>query len=120
MLEPCLAPNAGADAKNDAVFKRNFGEFGELVFSRAGKKAIATSTLEMKSVARDFGLTLELHLHADSSAALGICQRSGIGRIFACSALLRSMCESASSLIDSPRACCRGWAPQPLPHFAMP
>ena len=35
----------------------------------------------LQSLSRDLGLDLSLELHADSSAAVGICQRSGIGRV---------------------------------------
>ena len=37
--------------------------------------------LGLQSIAADLGLTLQVHIRADSSAALGICQRSGIGRV---------------------------------------
>ena len=32
-------------------------------------------------IARDLGLGYSLHLYADSSAAIGICRRTGIGRV---------------------------------------
>ena len=35
----------------------------------------------LQSLALDLGLSLSFELHADSSAALGICRRSGIGRV---------------------------------------
>ena len=37
--------------------------------------------LGIQSVARDLGMGVELHVHADSAAAIGICRRSGIGRV---------------------------------------
>ena len=42
----------------------------------------ATEALGLRSLAQDLGIgTLEIHLHADSSAAIGICRRSGIGKV---------------------------------------
>ena len=42
----------------------------------------ATEALGLRSLAQDLGIgTLEIHLHADSSAAIGICNRSGIGKV---------------------------------------
>ena len=42
----------------------------------------ATEALGLRSLAQDLGIgTLEIHLHADSSAAIGICNRSGIGKL---------------------------------------
>ena len=35
----------------------------------------------MQSLAWDMGLQVKLAVHADSSAAIGICRRSGIGRV---------------------------------------
>ena len=35
----------------------------------------------MQSLAQDLGLDFSLQLYADSSAAIGICRRSGIGRV---------------------------------------
>ena len=35
----------------------------------------------LQSLAKDLGLEMSLALHADSSAAVGICKRSGIGRV---------------------------------------
>ena len=37
--------------------------------------------LGLQSLAVDLGLSLSFELHADSSAAIGICRRSGIGRV---------------------------------------
>ena len=37
--------------------------------------------LGLQSLCRDLGLELDLGLHADSSAAVGICRRTGIGRV---------------------------------------
>ena len=37
--------------------------------------------LGLQSLARDFGSDAEVRVHADSAAALGICKRSGIGRV---------------------------------------
>ena len=36
--------------------------------------------LGMQSLLLDLGESLELEVHADSAAAIGICRRSGIGR----------------------------------------
>jgi hypothetical protein len=41
----------------------------------------ASEGLGTQSIARDLGITATLTLWADSSAAIGICQRSGIGRV---------------------------------------
>ena len=41
----------------------------------------ASEGLGTQSIARDLGITVTLTLWADSSAAIGICQRSGIGRV---------------------------------------
>ena len=35
----------------------------------------------LRSLAQDLGATLALELHADSSAAIGICKRTGIGKV---------------------------------------
>ena len=35
----------------------------------------------LQSVARDVGAELQPEVHADSSAAIGICRRSGIGKV---------------------------------------
>ena len=40
-----------------------------------------TEGLGAQALAADMGLTLSLSVHADSSAAIGICRRSGIGRV---------------------------------------
>ena len=37
--------------------------------------------LGLQSFARDLGIAIEIRVHADSSAAIGICRRSGIGRV---------------------------------------
>lgn len=47
----------------------------------AGVVKGAGEALGIQSVARDLGLEVAVRLHADSSAAIGICSRSGIGRI---------------------------------------
>ena len=41
----------------------------------------AAEALGLRSLANDLGINLDLEIHADSSAALGICKRSGIGRV---------------------------------------
>ena len=41
----------------------------------------ATEALGLKSLSADLGWDSGLKLHADSSAAIGICKRSGIGRV---------------------------------------
>ena len=41
----------------------------------------ATEGIGLQSLARDLGLDFSLQLYADSSAAIGICRRSGIGRV---------------------------------------
>jgi len=40
-----------------------------------------SEVLGIQSVARDLGAELSPEVHADSSAAIGICQRSGIGKV---------------------------------------
>merc|ERR1712122_122004 len=37
--------------------------------------------LGLKSLAADLGLPVDVHVYADSAAAIGICRRSGIGRV---------------------------------------
>jgi hypothetical protein len=37
--------------------------------------------LGLQSFARDLGVAMHIRVHADSSAAIGICRRSGIGRV---------------------------------------
>ena len=37
--------------------------------------------LGLQSFARDLGIAVGICVHADSSAAIGICRRSGIGRV---------------------------------------
>ena len=41
----------------------------------------AAEGLGVQSLAWDMGLHIDLAIHADSSAAIGICRRSGIGRV---------------------------------------
>ena len=41
----------------------------------------ATEGIGLQSLARDLGLDYSLQLYADSSAAIGICRRTGIGRV---------------------------------------
>ena len=41
----------------------------------------ATEGIGLQSLARDLGLDFSLQLYADSSAAIGICRRTGIGRV---------------------------------------
>ena len=40
-----------------------------------------TEAMGMMSVARDLGISLQSHVYADSAAAIGICRRTGIGRV---------------------------------------
>ena len=40
-----------------------------------------SEALGLQSVARDLGVELKPEVHADSSAAIGICNRSGIGKV---------------------------------------
>jgi hypothetical protein len=40
-----------------------------------------SEALGIQSVARDLGVELHPEVHADSSAAIGICRRSGIGKV---------------------------------------
>ncbi len=40
-----------------------------------------SEALGLQSVARDLGVDLQPEVHADSSAAIGICRRSGIGKV---------------------------------------
>ena len=41
----------------------------------------AAEALGMQSLSSDLGVEMSLSLHADSAAAIGICRRSGIGRV---------------------------------------
>ena len=41
----------------------------------------ATEGIGLQSLAQDLGLDYSLQIYADSSAAIGICRRSGIGRV---------------------------------------
>ena len=41
----------------------------------------ATEGIGLQSLARDLGIDLTLQLYADSSAAIGICRRTGIGKV---------------------------------------
>ena len=41
----------------------------------------ATESFGLRSLARDLGLILVIELRADSAAAMGICRRTGIGRV---------------------------------------
>ena len=41
----------------------------------------ATEGIGLQSLARDLGLDYPLQLYADSSAAIGICRRSGVGKV---------------------------------------
>jgi len=47
----------------------------------AGIVKAAGESLGLRSLCEDLGLTGKVDLYADSSAAIGICQRSGIGRV---------------------------------------
>ena len=40
-----------------------------------------TEALGIQSWGLDLGLTMQVRIHADSAAAIGICRRSGIGRV---------------------------------------
>ena len=40
-----------------------------------------SEALGLQSVARDLGFALQPEVHTDSSAAIGICRRSGIGKV---------------------------------------
>ena len=40
-----------------------------------------TQALGLQSVARDLGFTLDLNIHSDATAAIGICRRRGMGKI---------------------------------------
>jgi hypothetical protein len=41
----------------------------------------AAEALGLQSLGRDLGIEIELSLHTDSAAAVGICRRSGIGKV---------------------------------------
>ena len=41
----------------------------------------SSEALGLRSLCSDLGITTDLHVYADSSAAIGICRRSGIGRV---------------------------------------
>jgi hypothetical protein len=41
----------------------------------------AAEGLAVRSLVRDFGLDCGLRIHVDSSAAIGICKRTGVGKI---------------------------------------
>ena len=47
----------------------------------AGVVKAACESLGLRSLCRDLGMELSLHIYADSTAAIGICQRSGVGRV---------------------------------------
>ena len=47
----------------------------------AGVVKGAGEGLGIQSLALDLGVELNLHVHADSSAAIGICRRTGIGKV---------------------------------------
>ena len=47
----------------------------------AGVVKAAGEALGMRSLCRDLGMDLSLHVFADSTAAIGICERSGVGRV---------------------------------------
>ena len=47
----------------------------------AGVVKAAAEGLGLQSLAADFGVQTKLRVHADSSAAIGVCRRSGIGRV---------------------------------------
>ena len=40
-----------------------------------------SEALGLQSIATDLGISLEVSVHADSSAAIGICRRTGIGKV---------------------------------------
>ena len=41
----------------------------------------SSEALGLRSLCEDLGISTDLHVYADSSAAIGICRRSGIGRV---------------------------------------
>ena len=47
----------------------------------AGVVKAAAEGLGLQSLAADFGVKTELRVHADSSATIDVCRRSGIGRV---------------------------------------
>ncbi len=63
-----------ASTQKKSTLSSGEAEFGAVVrgFSEA---------LGIQSVARDLGVELQPEVHADSSAAIGICRRSGIGKV---------------------------------------
>eukprot|EP00969_Alexandrium_andersonii_P171542 7582616-Alexandrium_andersonii.AAC.1 len=46
----------------------------------AGIAKVAAEGLGLMAIARDLGFSASLEVRADSSAAIGICRRTGIGR----------------------------------------
>ena len=47
----------------------------------AGIVKAVSEGLGLRSLSADLGITAELEVHADASAAIGICRRNGIGRV---------------------------------------
>ena len=47
----------------------------------AGVVRGASEGCGLQSLAADLGVALQFSIHADSSAAIGICRRAGIGRV---------------------------------------
>ena len=50
---------------------------GRIVIGRSG----VAQAIGMKSIAADMGIDLKIVVHTDSSAAMGIVQRAGVGRV---------------------------------------
>merc|ERR1712122_242366 len=66
---------------------RNWSSTQKAVTLSSGEAELAgivkgtAEALGLRSLAADLGLTVGIQVHADSAAAIGICRRSGIGRV---------------------------------------
>ena len=69
----------GTSSSTGAVPSRRLHSSGEAEL--AGIVKGAGEALGLKSLAEDLGLGATISIHADSSAAIGICQRTGVGKV---------------------------------------
>ena len=73
LISGCLVKHWSSTLKTIAL---SSGEAELAGIVRGSSEAIG-----MRSLCMDLGIDLDINVHADSSAAIGICQRSGVGRV---------------------------------------
>ena len=90
----------GALMRGSHVLKTWSGTQATIALSSAEAELIAAvrgaaEGLAVRSLVRDFGQDCGLRIHVDSSAAIGICKRTGVGKIRHLDTRLRRRCARA-------------------------